>query len=208
MRRLALVLLCAAALLVGGCFLFKSGILYEETWSDPNTTEWPLVSDALHTTSIAGGRYHFLLQDRTIWFCWNTSEGPFGDVQIDVDVKHEAGTNNLSAGGLVFRLGNGSNTYVFEIGPHGLFYIGKVVAGTWTALMTWTASAAIHQGVAENHLTVLADGASLTFLINGTEVAELTDSSHSTGRVGVCVDAFDPDVDAEKSFDNLVVREL
>ena len=208
MRRAASLLVCVVVVFLGGCFLFNSGILYDETWSDPNTTSWTLGNTETYTTSIASGRYHFRLKQAVTWFCWNTSEGPFGDAQFDVDVKHEEGTDNLSAGGLVFRLVDGQDAYVFQISAVGTFRITEWVAGVMSPLAAWTPSDAINKGAAQNHLTVLAEGTSLTFLINSTEVAELADSSFSTGHVGVCVQAFSADVDVEESFDNLVVREL
>ncbi len=208
MRRSALVLLLAAVVLVSGCFLFQSGILYEETWSDPDTTAWYVGNTDSFTKSIESGRYHIVLKQATTTLNWNDEEGPFGDVQMDVDVKHVAGTDDLSAGGLVFRVTDISNFYMFQVSPAGTYRVVKWVANAFTAVVAWTASDAISTGAAENHLTVLADGTSLTFLINGTEVADLTDSSLSTGYVGVGVRAFDENVDVEESFDNLVVREL
>jgi hypothetical protein len=56
------------------------------------------------------------------------------------------------------------------------------------------------------NLTVLADGTSLTFLVNATEVVEIADASHTNGYVGVSVQSWNPNI--EESFDNLVVREL
>ncbi len=139
---------------------------------------------------------------------WNSDAGTFASAQFDVDVKHEAGTDNLSAGGLVFRFTDVENTYIFQVSASGYFRVGRWVADVWTTIVNWTASDAINTGIAENHLTVLADGTSLTFLINRAEVAEITDASFSTGYVGVAVEAFDENVDVEESFDNLVVREL
>jgi len=208
MRRAASVLVCVVVVFLGGCFLFNSGILYDETWSDPNTTSWTVGDSEIATKSIDAGRYHVRVKQATTAMYWNDDEGPFGDAQIDLDVKHEAGTDNLSAGGLVFRLSDIDNLYIFQVSSAGTFRVGKWVADAWSLLVAWTASDAINTGVAENHLTVLADGTALTFLINGTEVAEVTDSSFSTGRVGVSVQAFNADVDVEGSFDNLVVREL
>ena len=208
MRRAASVLVCVVVVFLGGCFLFKSGILYEETWSDPNTTAWTIGDSEVATKSIESGRYHVRVKQATTAMYWNGDEGPFGDVQIDLDVKHEEGTDSLSAGGLVFRLSDINNLYIFQVSSAGTFRVAKWVANVWSLLLAWTASDAINPGAAENHLTVLADGTSLTFLINDTEVAELTDSSFSTGHVGVCVQAFNTDIDVEESFDNLVVREL
>jgi hypothetical protein len=129
-------------------------------------------------------------------------------VQYDLDVQHVAGTDNLSGAGLLVRFADVDNTYMFQISAAGTYRVGKWVAAAWTNLVAWADSSAIRQGIAENHLTVIADGASFTFLVNDTEVAELTDASFSSGRVGVAVTAFSNDIDVHESFDNLVVREL
>lgn len=208
MKRVSVPVLLAAVVILTGCALFSSGILYEETWSDSDTTSWTLGDSETATKSIEGGRYHVLVKQDATAMYWNDDEGPFGDAQVDLDVKHEAGTSNLSAGGLVFRLSDINNLYIFQLSAAGTFRVAKWVANAWTSLVAWTASAAIRPGVAENHLTVLADGSSLAFLINSTEVADLTDASFSSGFVGVCVTAFNADVDVEQSFDNLTVRKL
>ncbi|MGD9675938.1 MAG: hypothetical protein AB7V19_04565 [Candidatus Bipolaricaulia bacterium] len=123
-------------------------------------------------------------------------------------MKHLQGTNNVSAGGLLFRVTDVNNSYGFQVSAFGSFRVVKWVGGTRTVLTGWTASDVIHKDVAENHLTVLAEGSSFTFLINGTEVAELSDSSFSTGYVGVCATSMAEGNIVEQSFDNLVVREL
>lgn len=208
MRRLGFVLLCAVAVLVGGCSLFKSGILYEETWSGTTATEWYTGDSESNAVWIEDGRYHDLVKQATVMMQWNSGAGTFGDAQFDVDVRHEEGTDNLAAGGLVFRFADAENTYLFQVTTSGYFRVAKWVADAWTTLVNWTASAVIRTGKAENHLTVLAEGTTLTFLINDQEVAEITDSSFATGFVGVAAQAFDDNVDVEESFDNLVVREL
>jgi hypothetical protein len=208
MRRLLFGGLCAVLVLLSGCALFQSGILYEEKWSDSAHTDWTIGESESANKWIEGGRYHILVKQNLTVVYWNSTEGPFGDAQYDVDVQHVAGTNNLSGAGLLVRLADINNIYMFEISALGTYRVGKWVANTWTSLVGWAESSSIRQGVAENHLTVIADGASFTFLVNGTEVAELTDASFSSGSVGVAVQAFSTDVDVHESFDSLVVREL
>ncbi len=208
MRRVALSMLCAAVVLLTGCALFESGILYEETWSDPNTTAWAVGDGAAAHEWIEAGRYHILVKQDTTMMCWNTEEGPFGDAQFDIDVKHEAGDNGLNAAGLVFRFTDVENTYLFRVGASGTFQVAKWVADAWTALVDWTSSAAVRSGVAENHLTVIADGTSLTFLVNGTQVADITDGSFQVGWVGVAATAYADGANIHESFDNLTVREV
>lgn len=207
MRRAAVVVVFAALVFAGGCTLFDSGILYKETWSDQATTAWTLGDSETATKSIESGRYHVLVKQtsQTLLY-WNDDEGPFGDVQIDVDVKHEAGADVDAASGLAFRLGSINDFYLFQLGPVGSFRVLKWVGGASSVVRAWTQSAAIKTGMVENHLTLLAEGTSLTFLINQVEVAEITDASHSTGYVGVSVQSWN--VNVEESFDNLVVRKL
>ena len=208
MKKVGLGILCVVVVLISGCSLFQSGILYQETWSDPNTTVW-LVGDVGYATrSIESGRYQIVVKQNTTAICWNSTEGPFDNAQFDLDVKHEAGQNDLSGAGLLFRFADGSNTYLFRVSAAGTYHVGKWVGDAWTALAGWTSSPAVHAGVAENHLTVIADGTTLTFLVNGTQVTEITDSSFSTGRVGVAVTAYADGANIHESFDNLTVREL
>jgi hypothetical protein len=208
MRRMFLWALSAALVLLSGCALFQSGILYEEKWSDPAHTDWTIGESESANKWIEGGRYHILVKQNSTMVYWNSTEGPFGNAQYDVDVQHVAGAGDKSGAGLLVRLADINNMYMFQIAAGGTYRVGKWVANAWTSLVDWAASSSIRQGVAENHLTVITDGASFTFLVNGTEVAEVTDASFSNGRVGVAVTAYSSDIDVHESFDNLVVREL
>ena len=75
--------------------------------------------------------------------------------------------------------------YMFQYSRDGGFSIFKIVAGNPTALQNWAFTSAIHQGDAWNTLKVTANGTSLYFYINGTLVWSGSDSSLSSGRVGL-----------------------
>jgi hypothetical protein len=78
-----------------------------------------------------------------------------------------------------------NNWYVFQYARNGNYSMYKVVNGVPTALQGWTPSSAINQGNAWNTLRVWARGSSLWFAINGTWVWNGTDTSFSSGRVGI-----------------------
>ena len=137
---------------------------------------------------------------------FNQLEGPFGNVQIDVDVDHILGTPTLAGGGLIFRVTDFNNLYAFLVSPAGTFTVMKWVNGTQSTLLAWAESPAVNKGAARNHLTVIAQGSSLSFLVNRTEVAMLMDTSLSSGRAGMIAKAFNADVDVLEAFDNLVVQ--
>ncbi|MFC2082084.1 family 16 glycoside hydrolase [Candidatus Bipolaricaulota bacterium] len=139
---------------------------------------------------------------------FNNNQGPFGTFQLEVDVRHISGESNLTAAGIVFRLDDWDNYYGFRISPTGTYSIWKEVGGSWTDLVGWTSSAAIREDIATNHLTVLADGSSLVFLINGEEVDEVVDTSFSTGFIGIYARTYDGSTNVHVAFDDIVVTEL
>jgi len=208
LKRVSLGALCVAVVFISGCSLFQSGILFQETWSDPNTTSWWLGVGNAGDAWVEDGQYHILTKRVGTWMYWNNEQGPFGNAQIDIDVKHEAGTDDEAAAGLVFRFQDTGNTYLFLVSVNGYFEVAKWVANDWTTLNKWTTSSAIHAGPASNHLTVIADRTFLTFLVNGTQVADLMDGSFSAGKIGVIVAAYQDGADVVESFDNLTVREV
>ena len=77
------------------------------------------------------------------------------------------------------------SAYAFQYTRNGSFSVWKGVAGTWTSLQNWASASAINQGSAWNTLRVVANGSSLYFYINGTLVWSGSDTSLSSGRVGI-----------------------
>jgi hypothetical protein len=75
--------------------------------------------------------------------------------------------------------------YAFQYSRDGDYSVWKEIAGSSTALKSWTYSSAINQGTAWNTLRVVTSGTSLYFYINGTLVWSGSDSSLSSGRVGI-----------------------
>ncbi len=77
-----------------------------------------------------------------------------------------------SAGvGLSFR-GDARNYYAFYINRRGEYCIGKFMDSKWQALGTglcWAASPYVKAGAASNHLSVVAHGDTISFLVNGKQ---------------------------------------
>jgi hypothetical protein len=80
-----------------------------------------------------------------------------------------------------------NNLYYFIISGDGSFSIGKLVVGKLIVITSWTHSTAITTP-GTNRLGILARGANLEFFINGQSVKRLTDTSMTSGNVGVSVE--------------------
>jgi len=77
--------------------------------------------------------------------------------------------------------------YVLETSDRGEVGIWRRENDRWIDLLPWTASEAVRQGAGTNQLIVQAIGQRLTFLVNGTQVASVTDDVLAEGGVGVFV---------------------
>jgi hypothetical protein len=74
--------------------------------------------------------------------------------------------------------------YRFQYGNNGQFSVWKDNSGSYSTLKTYTFSSAIVQN-GWNTLKVTANGSLLKFYINGTLVWSGTDTSFSSGKVGI-----------------------
>jgi len=77
--------------------------------------------------------------------------------------------------------------YMFQYMTDGRYSVWKEVAGVSTPVQYWASSAAINTGDAWNTLKVVANGSNFNFYINGTLVWSGSDSSLSSGRVGIAM---------------------
>ena len=120
----------------------------------------------------------------------STRNATCGNVDVTARVWKSGTASNatrviIRASGSVQSNGRHSNYYSFQITDSGKFSVWKSVNNTASAVKYWTTTNTIHTGNAWNLIRAVASGSSLKFYINGTLVWTGSDSSLSTGKVGV-----------------------
>ena len=209
MSKLRVLGLLAGVLLLSGCMLFGPFgpvILYEEDFN--SDTNWYQGESENKKWWIEDGKYHVLVKTEDLSLgSWNSSVGQLGDFRLDVDAEQIDGPDD-NGYGVQFRVVDADNFYRFRISGDGYARFDKKVNGTYEIIRGWESTDLIHQGAAANHITVLANGSTFTFLINGTQLYVETDASFAAGAVGFMVILLDFPAPAHFAFDNLVVAEL
>lgn len=152
-------------------------------WTKRPGGNWLLASGTIYTNG-ASNKWSTMSQDKT-----------YSNFQYAARIKRqEAGDGIYKTNGILIR-GNPTtytsnnqwrNTYMFGYTDDGKFGVFKWVSGAEHVLKGWTASAAIKKGD-WNELKVVAVGTSLKFLINGKRVWSGTDTSFSSGHVGLAM---------------------
>jgi regulator of RNase E activity RraB len=120
-----------------------------------------------------------------------------------------AGSENEGefAYGLNFRGSSTEDHYLFEIDNEGFIVLLALADADWEVPIDYTESSAITPN-GPNQLMVKAVGSSLTFFINGEEVAALEDDVLEAGSIGLAVDSYDEGGEVLVSVDRVMVREL
>lgn len=135
---------------------------------------------------------------------WSTPTKNFADTRIEVDTGKLAGPDENRIG-LLCRF-NGIDYYFFIITSDGFYGVG-LFKDSQAALLGQSemlSSANINKGLAINHLRADCAGQTLTFYVNGFQIAQTQDANLVSGDVGIIAGTFaTPGVDI--IFDNFVV---
>ncbi|MBI5293325.1 MAG: hypothetical protein HY872_15730 [Chloroflexi bacterium] len=90
--------------------------------------------------------------------------------------------------GLMFRVQDTDNYYVYMIDCDGRYRLARYGSGASTSVVDWTRSSAIKRGRnAVNKLAVLAKGNDLALYVNDTPLTTATESVYADGRFGLWV---------------------
>ena len=157
--------------------LFTAGL---GNWTANTFGLWSTINGAT-TIGTGSSKYHYL----------HRSNANFANLDYRVTMQLSGDAASLDAACLFMRAvptpqdasGDLYSGYWMAYRNGGSYSIWKVSGYAWTKLQDWTSSAAINQsGV--NELRAVANGTTLTFYINGTQVLATTDATHTSGKVG------------------------
>ena len=183
-------------------------VIYEDDFSDEKSG-WQVIDSEQGFLGYKDGAYNILLKVPA-FTSWMTAQKIFNSVNIEADVTKTDGPDE-SAYGIICRMEDDMNFYLFVISSTGHFGIGKVVEGKGPIMLgsdapdKLLASDAIKKGNETNHLLAECSDSTLTFTVNGKQLLSVQDHDLEAGDIGFLVKTFDkPGIDVK--FDNLVVK--
>ncbi|HRJ74880.1 MAG TPA: hypothetical protein PLX90_02735 [Anaerolineales bacterium] len=180
----------------------SGSVLFQDDFASA-TTGWDRMLVPEGVMDYDGGGYRIMVNALQTNF-WSTPSKNFADVRMEVDTGKLAGPDENRIG-LLCRF-NGKDYYFFIITSDGFYGVGLFKDGQAVLLgqSEMLSSSNINKGLAINHLRGDCIGNTLTFYINGFQIAQAQDSNLTSGDVGVIAGTFaTPGVDI--IFDNFVV---
>lgn len=135
----------------------------------------------------------------------------FSDFIYRVEVKQTGGStaDGLdSQRGIIFRCTNTDlntmsfNGYMFLIDSNQGWYLDRGIIGSGRTTIDAGTSPYLMTGYTSNTIEITCSGNTIRIFFNGNWVKDKTDTSHTTGKVGICAwDIFN--TTNEYSFDNI-----
>ena len=181
----------------------SSNVLFEDDFSK-TSSGWDQVSNDSGTTDYKDGTYQILVS-QTQYDLWANPGKSFTDVSAEVDAVMIGGPVDNDFG-IICRYTDTSNYYFGIISSDGYYAIGYVLDGKQSIFSEQLEfSDAIKQNTESNRIRFDCVGSTLTLYANGTQLTQATDSTLTSGDVGLMAGTFDT-AGTNVSFDNFVVK--
>jgi hypothetical protein len=174
---------------------------------DDTTSGWPTLSASTVITNYDtdSGRYRIWVDvDEIKDVTAINGELEYPDARIEVSTTNKGVLDN--ALGIICRYENEENYYFFVISNDGYYGIGRKVNSIFPFYLTGENNMVEGGDILtdSNSLKAICSGSALSFYVNGTLLASVTDDSLTSGWVGLLASSMgDPGVDVY--FDDLVV---
>lgn len=189
--------------------------LFHDTFQQ-NTANWDLTAPTGAKITLTGGKLLMESDNNKLYQEPFPGGKTYGDFRVDVDAGLSGG-DPKNGYGVYVRGASAQNDplglfYRFEVYGDGYFYVYKGSLDANGNLQVQSIAQAEQPSDAiglkgqMNHLTIIAQGQKLTWIINGTTVATLKDNSYKSGTMALFVsNVAKVPAGAQATFQNLAV---
>lgn len=188
--------------------------LFSDSFQD-NNANWNITPAPGAKISISNGKMILEADTHSLLLPELLPGKTFANFRIDVDAALAKG-DTANGYGIYIRASSTPNDtlglyYRFEVYGDGSFWIYKGTAdangnSVSTALKQSGPNNAVYTNGNLNHLTVIAKGSQLSFIINNTTVSTFTDTSYTSGAVALFVSNVKTSpTNAQATFENIAV---
>jgi hypothetical protein len=179
---------------------------------DYSSEQWGVGTDADSSVEYVDNALKFVVFTDN-YFVWSTPDDEvYSDIHMDVTVINN-NTDSTTAFGFICNKSTGNDFYYFAVTPAGQYAIAKAVSGETDVFLTnndeWADSDLIAVNASSYRVGADCGNGRLALYADGQEIASVTDSSYSSGRVAVFAwSGEEVGITTDVSFDDFVMTEL
>jgi hypothetical protein len=186
-------------------------VLLEDDFSNSNRG-WGTGTDTDSSVEYANDGLQVLVF-KTNYLTWSTPNATdYQNIHVEVTAIHND-TNPYTAFGVICNeLENTASFYYFVITPSGQYAIAKAEVGQTDFFFTnddqWGSSDLIPRNAASYRIGANCGNGTLTLYVDGQQIDSVSDSTYTTGRVGLITWSSDEAPSADIVFDDFEVTSL
>lgn len=183
----------------------KGELLYNENFSTSKGSLWAGSSDDNWTYYFDNGRYNMVVYNMNSWKSYAIGNS-YSNFILDVQARQEGGTSD-NVYGVIVRKVDWNNYYNFLISGDGYYEVAKMEDGKWSPV-NWKRSDAINLGNSTNLIRIICNGNDFSFYVNDVMLEEYTNSSFSSGNIGLTAGTNYAIGQARVSFDDISIWQI
>lgn len=187
----------------------SSKVIFSDDFS---SIQWGIGTDADSSVEYANNALQMIVYT-TNYFVWSTPNAQdYENVHMEVTVLNN-GTDSTTAFGFMCNMqSNDNDFYYLAITPAGEYAIAKAVEGQSDVFLTnndqWASSDRIVKNASSYRVGVDCGNGSLALYVDGQQIASVSDSSYTSGGVGLFTWSGEEATATNVSFDDFVMTEL
>ena len=201
----AIVALVLASL---ACNVLSSRALLEDDFSDNDT--WGTGTDADSSVEYSNSALKFLV-NRDLYFVWSTpNDEEYENIHIEVTANNNS-SDEMGAFGIICNLQLTNTSYYFAVTGAGEYAIGKYTFAGDTLLTNggqWAESDKITPNAGSYRLGADCGNNTLTFYVDGQQVDSVSDTTYTSGNVGLFAWSGERLNGTDVTFDDFVMTKL
>jgi hypothetical protein len=204
-------LIAIASLLLASlaCNALGGGALLKDDFSGGDVT-WGTGTDADSTVEYSNGALNFVV-NKDLYFVWSTpNDQDYEKIHIEVTAINNS-TDSAAAFGLICNLQLTNTSYYFAVTDDGEYAIGLYTFAGDTILTNngqWNTSSLIKAGADSYRIGADCGNNTLTLYMDGQPVDSATDTTYTTGNVGLFAWSGEELNGTNVVFDDFVVTKL
>ncbi|HSL45692.1 MAG TPA: hypothetical protein VK897_19820 [Anaerolineales bacterium] len=205
------ILLAVAVLVLASlaCSLPGSGALLEDDFSGGDIT-WGTGTDADSSVEYSNDALKFFV-NKDLYFVWSTpNDEDYENVHIEVTANNNS-SDSTAAFGIICNLQITNTSYYFAVTGAGEYAIGKYTFAGDTLLTNdgqWAESSQIASGAGSYRIGADCGNNTLTLYVDGQQIDSVSDSTYTTGNVGLFAWSGEQLDGADVTFDDFVMTKL
>jgi len=208
---LAVGLLVLASLSCSMLSALGSGALLEDDFSK-NDSGWGTGTDADSSVEYTNGglQMQVFTKNYFIWSTPNTED--YDSVHMEVTVNNNDTDSTTAFGFMCYQQVVDSSFYYFAITPAGEYAIAKASLAASDVFLTnndeWGSSDLIAVNAPSYRVGADCGNGTLTLYVDGKQIDSVTDSTYTTGGVGLFTWSGEDAASADLTFDDFVMTKL